>query len=347
MGTHPIFESDFDCLTEMLEFDHLHGCYLLHSNHPRYKGLTYIGYTVDPTQRIWKHNNGMKNGGARKTNKKGPWDMTIFIHGFPSDIAALRFEFAWQHPNISTRLKHLPRKKNNEKQYPYRIRILSHMLNTPPWNRLPLTVNWLCPKYRRALDPQPPEHMKIQNGYIGAKVNEKSKKIEVEFEKSDKILKTTSTTTSHTISIDSDDSESSFVTLADRNKGKTGKKTGNNAGKSKRKSLIANQCDICEKEINENRTKCPIDSCPAIFHITCLSEFCLDDPNQLIPIHFSCPNCQNKTKWGTFIRLLKNQHCYERDDPEDNPFIGANRISKNANSDNSEGPKKKRIIRRI
>ena len=77
------------------------------------------------------------------------------------------------------------------------------MLNTPPWNRLPLTVNWLCPKYRRALDPEPPLHMKIQNGYIGAKVNQKSKKIEIEFEKSDKVLKTTSTT-SNTISIDSD-----------------------------------------------------------------------------------------------------------------------------------------------
>ena len=135
----------------MLEFDHLHGCYLLHSNHPRHKGMTYIGYTgnnfnltnhwvalnsffgtlvkiktrkVDPTQRIWQHNNGMKKGGATRTNKKGPWDMTIFIHGFPSDIAALRFEFAWQHPEISTRLKHLPRKKYNEERYPYRIRIL-------------------------------------------------------------------------------------------------------------------------------------------------------------------------------------------------------------------------------
>ena len=46
--------------------------------------------------------------------------------------------------------------------------------------------------------------MKIQNGYIGAKVNQKSKKIEVEFEKSDKILKSTPNTTSNTISIDSD-----------------------------------------------------------------------------------------------------------------------------------------------
>ena len=46
--------------------------------------------------------------------------------------------------------------------------------------------------------------MKIQNGYIGAKVNQKSKKIEVEFEKSEKILKTTSNITSNTISIDSD-----------------------------------------------------------------------------------------------------------------------------------------------
>ena len=116
------------------------------------------------------------------------------------------------------------------------------------------------------------------------------------------------------------------MTLADRNKGKTGKlpvKTG----KSRRKSLIANQCEICSSEINDFGAKCPIDSCPAIYHMTCLAEFCLDDPNQLIPIYFSCPNCQNKTKWGTFIRLLKNQNCYERDDPDDNPFIGSNRIN--------------------
>ena len=57
------------------------------------------------------------------------------------------------------------------------------------------------------------------------------------------------------------------MTLADRNKGKTGKNPIK-TGKSRRKSLIANQCDICSNEINDSSAKCPIDSCPAMFHMT-------------------------------------------------------------------------------
>lgn len=59
----------------MLEFEGLHGCYLLHSNNLKFKGRTYIGYTVNPVRRIGQHNGGHSKGGARRTSKKGPWDM--------------------------------------------------------------------------------------------------------------------------------------------------------------------------------------------------------------------------------------------------------------------------------
>ncbi|XP_065166701.1 structure-specific endonuclease subunit slx1-like [Atheta coriaria] len=168
-------------MTEEAVIENFHGVYLLYCKNPKYLGRTYIGYTVNPNRRIKQHNKGTQAGGARRTSKKGPWTMVMIIHGFPNDIAALRFEWAWQHPTISRRLNKVQRKKPREKVFDYCLRILSEMLRVGPWNRLPLTVRWLDESFKQnfALERRPPLHMPIVEGTVISKKLSKSKKTQL------------------------------------------------------------------------------------------------------------------------------------------------------------------------
>lgn len=84
---------------------HFH-CYLLQSQVNR---RTYIGFTIDPTNRLTQHN-GLKKGGAWRTKKYRPWKIILVVHNFLTKIHALQFEWVWQHPEKSTILRHYLKK---------------------------------------------------------------------------------------------------------------------------------------------------------------------------------------------------------------------------------------------
>eukprot|EP00301_Raphidiophrys_heterophryoidea_P023328 c7249_g1_i2.p1 GENE.c7249_g1_i2~~c7249_g1_i2.p1 ORF type:complete len:183 (+),score=28.02 c7249_g1_i2:54-602(+) len=80
------------------------GCYLLESQSPTSKTLSYIGFTVNPCRRFRQHN-GLVRGGAHKTKSGRPWEMVMIVYGFPDNRSALSFEWHWQHPEQSKAMR--------------------------------------------------------------------------------------------------------------------------------------------------------------------------------------------------------------------------------------------------
>ncbi|KAL8549015.1 hypothetical protein ACS0TY_008046 [Phlomoides rotata] len=138
-------------------------CYLLTSLCPRFKGHTYIGYTLNPRRRIRQHN-GEIGCGAWRTKRKRPWEMVLCIYGFPTNIAALQFEWAWQHPVESLAVRSAAASFKSLSGLANKIKLAYTMLTLPAWQRLNLTVNLFSTKYQKYTSACPtlPQQMRTQ-----------------------------------------------------------------------------------------------------------------------------------------------------------------------------------------
>ena len=114
-------------------------CYIIEN-----KGYTYVGVSNNVKKRLRAHNCEIK-GGAKYTTGKGPgWKHICVIHGFPTKIESMQFEWA---------LKHVPpRNAGGIKNRIKKLQILLHKENwtskSPLSETMPLSIEWVDNSYR-------------------------------------------------------------------------------------------------------------------------------------------------------------------------------------------------------
>ncbi|CAA7406058.1 unnamed protein product [Spirodela intermedia] len=160
-GTLTVEPEGEDVEETLAEKSGFFACYLLCSLCPRYKGHTYIGFTVNPRRRIRQHNGEIRCG-AWRTKSKRPWEMVLCIHGFPSKVSALQFEWAWQHPRESKAVREAASSFKSLSGLMNKMKLAYTMLTLPQWERFSLSVNFFSTKYtsHSAHCPRLPKHMR-------------------------------------------------------------------------------------------------------------------------------------------------------------------------------------------
>ncbi|XP_073024996.1 uncharacterized protein [Primulina eburnea] len=91
--------------------------------------------------------------------------MVLCIYGFPTNVAALQFEWAWQHPVESVAVRSAAVSFKSLSGIANKIKLAYTMLSLPAWNSLNLAINFFSTKYRNHTYgcPTLPKQMRTQN----------------------------------------------------------------------------------------------------------------------------------------------------------------------------------------
>ncbi|KAF2743505.1 structure-specific endonuclease subunit SLX1, partial [Sporormia fimetaria CBS 119925] len=290
-------------------------CYLLRS---KTRKSFYIGSTPNPARRLAQHN-GQGKGGAKRTalESKRPWEMTCIVTGFPSRVAALQFEWAWQNTHATRHieaevrdartgaLQSKPKKatagtltsspRRRRARPPMsleaRLKNLNHLLGVNSFKRWPLQIRFFAPdvhdlwlKYT-ALVPQMKEIIQVQltpaDPPAVAAVPSEGQAVYAIPE----VIRA--------IPVAYEDAKPHV------------EKVQQLVGEGKSPS-----CGVCRKPVDMSRSLvcvCPEDACHSFSHVVCLSKAFLreeGDYSAIIPTRGTCPGCQKSIEWTTLMREL-------------------------------------------
>ncbi|XP_055327756.1 structure-specific endonuclease subunit slx1-like isoform X2 [Paramacrobiotus metropolitanus] len=211
--------------------------------------------------------------------------VVVIVYGFMTNITALQFEWAWQHPEESRRLRHVTKKKARETALAYRIRIMMEMLCVEPWNRLPLTVQWLRSDLQVDFPShlQPPDHIGILSGTVRAKKITPNGFCDLPVEEN--------------VEISDHDSSSALCGIC----------SWPFEGPDVRVADVPGILVVVKAGTTESHTvTCLLPSCGKRFHLICLSQiFLKEDPGYLVPLRGKCPACSTRLLWADLIRFKR------------------------------------------
>ncbi|KAL8404214.1 hypothetical protein RB594_009175 [Gaeumannomyces avenae] len=282
----------------------------------------YIGSTPNPPRRLKQHN-GHAPGGAAKTSraKLRPWEMIGLVSGFPSMVAALKFEWALTNPHMTL---HIPaderiskgkgKKRNGipRRPVPCLASIISNvdiLLRVPSFARWPLKLHCFAPEVYRAWS----KNLVSSSAAPG----EGNLEVVTDFGPTPGSGNTTAATAAKT-PISEDD-----VTGSGEEEEAIASPWGIHAlplDYSSLKDYVAKgrsvfeferegNCVVCKEPQEPGKgllAICTNEGCEGVGHISCWSRHILgtQDDAEVLPVQGSCPRCQGPVKWCDMMKEL-------------------------------------------
>ncbi|OAA72338.1 GIY-YIG catalytic domain containing protein [Cordyceps fumosorosea ARSEF 2679] len=260
----------------------------------------YIGSTPNPPRRLKQHNGETKGGAARTARDRlRPWEMVALVSGFPSSVAALKFEWALANPHLSL---HIPdaarlavatrtRRDGRPRRPPLSMRsVVSniHLLTgVASFARWPLTLHFFAEDAHKAWAAWlRREQVAVRPG----------------------------------LRVETDFADDTAGILAEEEEGGVGihalpldyAPVREYAGKAREVVAFERQggCVHCGEEMAAGeglQAMCPNGGCVAMGHLDCWGRHALASEAEegvVLPQTCECPSCGGEVRWGDMMKEL-------------------------------------------